>query len=98
MGYWLYDHGSILCKGKILFSSPQRSDRFWSPPSLLSNGYRGLSPRGLSGRDVKLTIHLHLIPRSKIVELYLHSPKYLYGIVLNYVIKYSEIFTLFTGK
>jgi hypothetical protein len=23
------------------FSSPRRPDRFWGPPSLLSNGYRG---------------------------------------------------------
>jgi hypothetical protein len=32
--------------GAKFFSSPQRSDRFWRPPSLLSNGYRG---GGLSG-------------------------------------------------
>jgi hypothetical protein len=31
--------------GKI-FSSPRRPDRFWGTPSLLSNGYRGLFPRG----------------------------------------------------
>jgi hypothetical protein len=35
------------------FSSPRRPDRFWDPPSFLSNGYRGLS-----GRSVKLTTHL----------------------------------------
>jgi hypothetical protein len=28
------------------FSSPRRPDRLWGPPSLLSNGYRGSSPRG----------------------------------------------------
>jgi hypothetical protein len=26
--------------------SPRRPDRFWALPSLLSNGYRGLFPRG----------------------------------------------------
>jgi hypothetical protein len=26
------------------------------------------------GRDVKLTSHLHIVPRSRMVELYLHSP------------------------
>jgi hypothetical protein len=30
-----------------IFSSPRRPDRFWSPPSHLSNGYRGIFPRGI---------------------------------------------------
>jgi hypothetical protein len=29
---------------------------------------------GKTGRSVKLTTHLHLVPTSKMVELYLHSP------------------------
>jgi hypothetical protein len=33
--------------------------------SLLSNGYRGIFPRGKSDRGVKLTTHLHLVPRSR---------------------------------
>jgi hypothetical protein len=39
------------------FFSPRRPDQFWSPPSLLSNGYRGESALG-----VKLTTHLQLVP------------------------------------
>jgi hypothetical protein len=35
-GYWLDGPGS----------KPQRPDRLWGPPSLLSNGYRGPFPRG----------------------------------------------------
>jgi hypothetical protein len=30
--------------GAKIFFSPRRPDRFWDPPSLLSNGYQGLSP------------------------------------------------------
>jgi hypothetical protein len=32
--------------GARLLSSPCHPDRFWAPSSLLSNGYRGLFPRG----------------------------------------------------
>jgi hypothetical protein len=45
--------GSIPAKGKRFFYTPQRPDRLWVPPSLLTNG----SPRTLSsgvkwsGRD-----------------------------------------------
>jgi hypothetical protein len=51
--------------GSRIFSSPHRPDRFWGPPSLLSNGYRELFPRGYSGRGVKLTSHLQRVPRSR---------------------------------
>jgi hypothetical protein len=48
MGYGLDGPGSI--PGSVRFlSSPQRPDRLWGPPSLLSNGYRQLLPRGKAG-------------------------------------------------
>jgi hypothetical protein len=46
-GYGLDDRGvrvRVPVRASI-FSSPRRPDRFCSPPSLLSNGYRGLFPR-----------------------------------------------------
>jgi hypothetical protein len=46
-----------------------RLDRLWGPPSPISNGYRGVKRPG-----VKLATHLHLVPRSRMVELYLHFP------------------------
>jgi hypothetical protein len=83
MGYRMDGRGSIPDTGKTLFSSPQRPDRLWGPPSLLSNGYRRFFPVGQSGRGVNLTAHLHLVPRSKLVGLHLHSPIRLNGLVLN---------------
>jgi hypothetical protein len=46
-GYGLDDRGVgvRVPVGSRIFSSPRRSDRLWGPPSILSNGYRGLLPR-----------------------------------------------------
>jgi len=61
------------------FSSPPRLERFWGPPSLLSNGYQWLFPWGLSGRGVKLTTLLHLAPRSRMSEDIPPLPQYALG-------------------
>jgi hypothetical protein len=53
---WVGRPGFASQKGQgLFFSSLPRPDRLWGPPSLLFNGG--------SGRDVKLTTHLHLVPR-----------------------------------
>jgi hypothetical protein len=89
-GYGLNGRGSNPGKENI-FSYAQRLDRLCGPPSLLSNVFGGSSfPGGKTGRDVKLTSHLHLVPRSRMVELYLLSHTCLHGIVLNYIIKYRD--------
>jgi hypothetical protein len=79
---------------KNLFSSSQRPDPLWRPPSLLSNEYRGFS-RGYSSRSVKLTIHLHLVPRSRTLELCLRSPIRLHGVELIYLVKHRDNFTFY---
>jgi hypothetical protein len=48
-GYGLDDQvvGVRVSVGSRIFSSPRRLYRLWGPPTLLSNGYVGLLPRGL---------------------------------------------------
>jgi hypothetical protein len=73
--YGMDGRGSIAGRGKKFIWTPQTSLWLWDSPRLLSNGYQELFPRGLSGqRNVKLTIYLHPMPKSRMVELYLHSP------------------------
>jgi hypothetical protein len=42
----------------------------------------GFAPGDKAVRGVKLTTHLHLVPRSRLVELYLHSPTRFHVVVL----------------
>jgi hypothetical protein len=96
-GTWSGRPGFKSQKGKIFFFSiasrpalrPTQPPIQWVPWELL--------PRGLLCSGVKLTTHLHLVPRSRRVELYLHSPYvFMRG---DYLIKHRDItFTFFTFK
>jgi hypothetical protein len=46
---------------KRFYSSPERPDRFWGPPSLLLNGYRDFFP-GLKRHGLILIADLYVVP------------------------------------
>jgi hypothetical protein len=73
-GYELDARGSNPERGL----SPQRPERLWRSTGLLFNGYWGLFPPG-----VKMATYVYLGPRSRMLELYLHSPIRFGGVVLN---------------
>jgi hypothetical protein len=43
-------------------------------PTVYPMGTEGSFPGRSRGRGAKLTTNLHLVPRSRMMELYLHSP------------------------
>jgi hypothetical protein len=58
--------------------SPYRPDRMWGSLSLLSNGSRGFVSWLLSGRGVKLTTHLQLVPRTRKTVITVSTPAYVF--------------------
>ena len=57
------NHNLTADRGKKFFSFPKCSDCLWSPSSLLFNGNKVFFTERQSGQGVKLTNHLHLVPR-----------------------------------
>ena len=53
---------SIPANGKRLPSSLKHSHKFWGPTFSYSIGTRGSFPK-VNGRDMKLAIQFHLVPR-----------------------------------
>jgi hypothetical protein len=62
-------------------SSPQLPDRLWGLAIQWIPG--GLVSREQNDRGVKLITHLHLVRRSREVEIYLQSPRSIHALVLN---------------
>jgi hypothetical protein len=81
-GYGLNGRGSISGRDKRFFSTPQPTDRFWAPPSLPSTEYWELFPRGVK-RPRHEADQSYLVPRSRMLELYLHSRIGLRGTTLQ---------------
>jgi hypothetical protein len=90
MAYGLDGRGSIPSRARF-FSAPQRLGPTQAPIQWVP----GALPRGWSGRGVKLTSHVHLVPRSRMVELCLHSPICFHGIVLNELITGTTLSSFF---
>jgi hypothetical protein len=83
MGYGLDGPVSIPGRAKFSLLHGVQTDSGANPITSYPMGIGGDFPRGYSGQDPKLTTHFHLVPRSRMVELYLHSPICLHGIVLK---------------
>jgi hypothetical protein len=64
-----------------LFSTALRLSR--GPSSLLSKAHRRLLPREVSGRNVTLTTHLHIVTMLKMREVIRHRRNRLHGMLLN---------------
>jgi hypothetical protein len=69
-----YELNSQRERGNYLLSMTSRPT-LGTNPAFHNDGYREMLPRGLSGKSIKLTTHLH------VVELYLRSPTRLHTIV-----------------
>jgi hypothetical protein len=84
-GYELDDQkvGIPVPAGSRIFTSPCRPDRLWGPPSLLYNGYRGPFPGSKAAGAWNWPLTSSQCRGQENVDLYIHSPIRLHGVVLN---------------
>jgi hypothetical protein len=82
--YELDGRDSIPGKGKHFFLHSFQTGSGAHPASYPKDKL-GSSLEAKAGRSMKLTIHVHPVPMSKMVELYLHSPINLHSFVVTSV-------------
>jgi hypothetical protein len=84
-GYWLDDRGVgvRVPVGWRIFTSPCRPDRLWASPNLLSDGCRELFPGGKAAGAWSWPFTSSKCRGQENVDLYIHSPMHLHGIMLN---------------
>jgi hypothetical protein len=85
IGYGLEDWGVgvRVSKGSRIFSSPNRADRLWGLPNLLSNGYRGLFPGCKAARAWSWSLTSRQCRGQENVDLYINSAICLHNVMLN---------------
>jgi hypothetical protein len=88
MDHRLNGRGSIPGRSKRMFCISKHPEWLWDPLNLLSSDY-GVGGRAFSLwvklRGAKLATVLYLVPRLRIVDLYLRSLTFLDGIALNWL-------------
>jgi hypothetical protein len=72
--YRLEDQGSIACRGREFILCPLCPGQFWSPSSLLYNGYRGFFHGGKTRPGRNADHSPHLVPSSVTSRSYTSSP------------------------
>jgi hypothetical protein len=82
MGCRLIGWGSIHGREKRLFSAQQHSNQAFGPTQPHVNGYWG-GPKGQSGQFMEISCDPHLVLKSRMAEIYFHSPIHHHGLGLN---------------
>jgi hypothetical protein len=68
-----------------IFISPCHPDRFWDPTNILANGHRVLFLRGNAAGTWSWPLTSNCCWGPENMDLYIHSPIRLLGVVLNYL-------------
>jgi len=91
---YIYIYIYICIRSKRFSSSPEHPCRLWGPPSPLCSAYQSSSPVS-SGRGVKSTTLLHVVPRLRIEwSCTSTSPILLHGVDRETFLLCHDVFTV----
>lgn len=98
---WRLDYGLINRGTVVRFSAAalvfmfSKTSSHWNLASFLLNRHRGLFPRGLNGRSIKLTDHLHFLDMFR-ADPHLQSFTWLHGVhTKKYIFYFYSILSYF---
>jgi hypothetical protein len=86
----------FLAKGKSFFLLHSVQTDSGAHSAFYLMGIGGSFQGTKAAQGVKLTTYLCLVPRSRMVELYIHFPIRLHGVVLNYLSTGTTLIFTFT--